>query len=105
MVPAMHRDQAGADQPLSIMVLVQGRVQGVGFRDFTRREAQKLDVGGWVRNEPDGTVRALLQHPRMETLEQLVARLRSGPPASRVTAVETVALKNAKPCDGFEIHR
>jgi acylphosphatase len=42
-------------------VIVHGRVQGVFFRDTTRRMAQSRGVSGWVRNNPDGTVEAAFE--------------------------------------------
>ena len=44
-------------------VLVDGHVQGVGYREFTRRAALKLGVSGWVRNRYDGAVEALIRGP------------------------------------------
>ncbi len=47
-------------QPATL-VRIRGRVQGVGFRYWTRDEAWELGLSGWVRNEPDGSVRLQLQ--------------------------------------------
>ena len=44
-----------------VHVIVRGRVQGVYFRDYTRREAQALGVNGWVRNLPDRSVEAVIE--------------------------------------------
>ena len=66
---------------------VSGRVQGVGFRFFVEREAHMLGIAGWVRNNFDGTVEVLA----MGTPEQLMGlrgRLRAGPRAARVDAVD-----------------
>ncbi|PZN52853.1 MAG: acylphosphatase, partial [Proteobacteria bacterium] len=43
-----------------IMVRISGVVQGVGFREWTRQEALKLGLEGWVRNQPDGSVKAVI---------------------------------------------
>jgi acylphosphatase len=43
-----------------VTVRIAGHVQGVGFRDWTLRQARKLAIEGWVRNEPDGSVRAVI---------------------------------------------
>ncbi|QLH44003.1 MAG: acylphosphatase [Coxiellaceae bacterium] len=56
---------------MSLHCIVQGRVQGVYFRDSTRRKAQTLGVTGWVRNLPDGSVEVL-----MSGEAALVAQLR-----------------------------
>jgi acylphosphatase len=42
------------------LVRISGRVQGVSFRFWTRQEAERLNLNGWVRNEPDGSVQALV---------------------------------------------
>jgi acylphosphatase len=67
--------------------LVRGRVQGVGFRWFVEREAHMLGIAGWVRNNHDGSVEVLAQGTR-EQLSGLHSRLREGPRAARVDAVE-----------------
>jgi len=66
---------------------VGGRVQGVGFRWFVRREAQALGLSGWVHNEPDGTVSLEAEGSRPD-VEDLAQRVRSGPPGSRVDAFD-----------------
>lgn len=66
---------------------VTGRVQGVGFRAFVLRLAAACGVDGWVRNERDGSVSALVAG-EPEALERFRAGLASGPPAARVAAVE-----------------
>jgi acylphosphatase len=67
--------------------LIRGRVQGVGFRWFVEREACLLQVTGWVRNNADSTVEVLAQGTR-DQLAGLHSRLREGPRAARVDAVE-----------------
>jgi len=67
--------------------LVRGRVQGVGFRWFVEREAHILGVAGWVRNNADGAVEVFAQGTA-DQLSGLRSRLREGPRAARVDAVE-----------------
>ncbi|MHB8216416.1 MAG: acylphosphatase [Candidatus Sulfotelmatobacter sp.] len=67
--------------------VVRGRVQGVGFRWFVEREAHILGVAGWVRNNHNGSVEVLAQGSH-DQLSGLRARLREGPRAARVDAVE-----------------
>jgi acylphosphatase len=67
--------------------VVRGRVQGVGFRWFVEREAHILGIAGWVRNNHDGSVEVLAQGTR-DQLSGLHGRLREGPRAARVDAVE-----------------
>ena len=68
---------------------VEGRVQGVGFRWFVRERARRLDLAGWVKNRPDGTVELAAAGAR-NALAQLQEAVRQGPPGSHVT--ELVAL-------------
>jgi len=70
-----------------VHVLVSGRVQGVFFRDHTRRWASALGLTGWVRNQTDGRVEVLAEGDK-KSLEDLIARLRVGPPAALVENVE-----------------
>jgi acylphosphatase len=63
--------------------LIQGRVQGVGFRWFVHREASELDLRGWVRNTEDGEVEVVASGTA-EDLAELRASLRRGPRGSRV---------------------
>ena len=72
----------------TLHVLVTGRVQGVFFRESTRREADALGLSGWVRNLPDGRVEAVFSGPR-ERCERALAFVNVGPPAASVTHVDT----------------
>jgi acylphosphatase len=63
--------------------LIQGRVQGVGFRWFVHREASELDLRGWVRNTEEGDVEVVASGTA-EDLAELRASLRRGPRGSRV---------------------
>ena len=82
-------------------VVVHGQVQGVFFRDSTRREAARLGVTGWVRNCPDGTVQAHLEGPP-EAVAQLVRWCREGPRHADVHDVEVGEVQPAG-CARFEI--
>ena len=68
-------------------VIAHGRVQGVFFRDATRREAEAAGVGGWVRNRPDGTAEAVFEGDP-DAVERLVAFCRSGPGRARVERLD-----------------
>ncbi|RIK44748.1 MAG: acylphosphatase [Chloroflexi bacterium] len=72
-----------------IIATVHGIVQGVSFREYTRREATRLRLTGWVANQPDGTVKVVAEGAEA-ALQQLVQWLRRGPPAARVDQVEVV---------------
>ncbi len=83
-------------------VRIRGRVQGVGFRFWVVDEAERLGLHGWVRNRRDGSVEALFHGPA-DAVEEMVARCRLGPPAARVTAVETEEEVREIPGGGFRI--
>ena len=72
--------------------VVRGEVQGVGFREMTRRRAGKLGAMGWVRNGEDGSVLVHAEGPG-DAVEELVAFLEQGPPSARVAAVEVEPAK------------
>ena len=66
--------------------LVQGRVQGVGFRWFVHREASELELCGWVRNTEDGDVE-IVATGKPADLDELRTSVRKGPRGSRVDRV------------------
>lgn len=76
-----------AGAAIAIRAVVRGEVQGVGFRDATVRRADELGVLGWVRNGEDGTVQVHAEGSEA-AVDELLAFLRSGPPAAHVTDVE-----------------
>ena len=66
--------------------IVEGRVQGVGFRQWTCRKAQALGLTGWVRNLEDGRVELVAEGGQDEVFA-LLESLRQGPPLARVSHV------------------
>jgi len=97
--PACH--DPGVSERVARRVVVHGNVQGVFFRDTTRRRAQSRGVSGWVRNRPDGSVEALFEG-EPDAVESMVAFARDGPRGARV---ERVDVSEAEPegAAGFEI--
>ena len=69
-------------------IFVSGRVQGVFYRDHTRRWASSSGLSGWVRNLADGRVEVLVEGEK-KNIESLIDRLREGPPMSWVEKVAT----------------
>lgn len=67
-------------------LVVEGDVQGVGFRNFTQRRATLLGLGGFVMNLKDGRVRIHAEGPR-DRIEDLVRHIEKGPPLSRIDRV------------------
>lgn len=76
-----------------IRATVHGRVQRVAFREYTRREAARLGVSGWVQNQTDGTVLVLCEG-EVARVDALVAWLSTGPPYAIVTRID---LKEEEP--------
>jgi acylphosphatase len=73
-------------------VKVTGRVQGVSFRWYARQEAERLGVRGWVRNDPDGSVTALVEGEET-AVDTMVAWCRRGPSSA---VVRDVAVADAQ---------
>ncbi|MFN1834543.1 acylphosphatase [Balneola sp. MJW-20] len=71
----------------SIQLIIDGRVQGVGFRNFTRRKARSLGIKGWVRNLNDGRVEVQAQGDE-NAIRQFIDQLHEGPPASYVKKID-----------------
>jgi len=82
--------------------VVHGRVQGVGFRWWTQREAERLDVVGTVRNLPDGSVEVMARGG-VDALERLERSLRRGPPMAQVERLEEVPSRLPAPLVAFSI--
>jgi acylphosphatase len=82
-------------------VIVRGLVQGVFFRDSTRRLAQRYDVTGWVSNRADGAVEAVFEG-EAEAVERLVAFSREGPRGAQVESVE-VTEEQPEGLSGFAV--
>lgn len=78
-------------------VRVTGRVQGVGFRWYAMNRARRLGIGGWVRNNPDGSVSAWLEGAEND-VDAMIAALREGPPGSRV---REVTVETSVPTGGY----
>jgi acylphosphatase len=82
-------------------VRITGRVQGVFFRAWTEQQARALDVAGWVRNCPDGSVEAHLEGEQWP-VQELIELLRLGPPAAQVDKVTDAEAEFTR-ADRFEV--
>ena len=82
-------------------VVVRGRVQGVGFRYSTWRQAERRGVAGWARNRPDGTVEAVFEG-EPDAVERLIELCREGPRGAVVERVE-VADEEPEGLTGFRV--
>lgn len=93
MTPDQTRQRAG--------FRIHGRVQGVGFRWWTRRTADSLGIAGSVRNLPDGSVEIVAAGPP-DALREFEARLQAGPRAASVRRIDRFSPGDT-PRDGFRI--
>ncbi len=99
----MAEARPSGEDPVARLVLVSGRVQGVGFRWHTRRRAEELGVQGWVRNEPDGRV-AVHVEGASDRVDAMLAWLVRGPGTARVESIEV----RSAPLEqrvGFQVER
>lgn len=86
-----------------VHIIVHGRVQGVFFRDSTRRKAGELSLTGMVRNLMDGTVEIVAEGPK-DILEQFVLWSDQGPPSAQVERTEVTWEEPLNEFTSFSIH-
>ncbi|BBU23565.1 acylphosphatase [Mycobacterium xenopi] len=89
-----------AEPEVRLTALIRGRVQGVGFRWWTRSRALELGLTGYVANRLDGRVLVVAQGPR-DTCQQLLDLLRSGDTPGRVDAVDVEWSEQTEDIPGF----
>ena len=87
---------------IRVRLIIEGRVQGVWFRESTRREASRLGVVGCVKNRPDGKVEVLAEGPE-EAVRNLVTWCHHGPPTARVNRVRETEEAWRREFDSFDI--
>ncbi|RDJ05577.1 acylphosphatase [Rhizobium grahamii] len=85
-----------------VKVRISGRVQGVSFRVWTRKRARRLGLKGWVRNEDDGSVMALIAGEE-SAVSSMLKDFWKGPPGASVDAVNVETTWPESLPDGFEI--
>ncbi|AZO48272.1 MAG: acylphosphatase [Mesorhizobium sp.] len=91
-----------ANQQRAVRASVHGRVQGVSYRVWTRSEAVRLGLTGWVRNESDGTVTAMLAGTDA-AVSTMIDRLWQGPRGAVVLTVEIEQMEPHSPPVDFRI--
>lgn len=84
--------------------LISGRVQGVGFRAFARRQAEELKLKGWVRNLADGRVEALVSGSE-SLLKDFEGRLRRGPEHGSVESLQVTIWDDKPLTTDFEVRK
>ena len=94
-----------SEAAIMVRLRIEGRVQGVWFRDWTRREAQSMGLSGWVRNLADGAVEARLEGDK-EAVRAMIGKCHTGPRLARVDRVmvlEERELTGRRPSGSFDI--
>ena len=86
---------------LVVHVIISGFVQGIGFRQLIKSNANKLNIKGWVRNLSDGRVEAILQG-RAEDIDKMILLCRKGPFLAEVKDIKIEEVPDVK-FDSFEI--
>jgi acylphosphatase len=94
----------GSGERRALHLLIEGRVQGVGYRWFARQAGRELGLTGKVRNLPDGRVEVHAAGDP-DQLARLIDRLREGPPAARVTGIAEEELATVPGWESFDIDR
>jgi acylphosphatase len=92
---------AKVDDTRTVTVKIEGRVQGVYYRAWTKQTARGLGLAGWVRNATDGSVEAVFSGPR-PAVEEMLKLCAEGPPDAKVTAV-TITDEGSAPPSGFKV--
>jgi acylphosphatase len=92
----------GAVNHVRLEATVRGRVQGVGYRYFVVRLARRLELAGWVANEPDGSVR-LVAEGEEAGIAQLEEALRDGPSGAIVDGVSSVRMPSTGGFGSFSV--
>jgi acylphosphatase len=77
--------------PVRLEATVRGVVQGVGFRWFVVRQAERCELTGWVANEHDGSVRVVAEGPP-DAISEFRAAIEAGPPGAIVEGVSAVEM-------------
>jgi acylphosphatase len=96
------KDKTTMPENRTIAAIIQGRVQGVGYRVWTRSEADRQGLSGHVRNRPDGSVEALFSGAP-DAVARMLEACRQGPPGARVTDIAVTEDAAAPPEAGFAI--
>jgi acylphosphatase len=89
-------------EKVRLHAMVEGSVQGVGFRAFVQDQATRLGIVGWVRNRWDGSVEVMAEGERLQ-LEKLLTALYQGPRAAYVAGVAPTWLTSTGEFSSFQV--
>ncbi len=96
------KDKGEKEEKIRAHIFVSGKVQGVFFRENTRKKAEKLGVSGWVKNLGDGRVEAVFEGDR-GNVEEMTNWARKGPFWAKVEGIDVVWEDFKAEFKGFEI--
>lgn len=88
---------------MTLHILIEGFVQGVGFRQYIKHKANRLNVKGWVKNLPDGRVEVVLSG-NQENVREMIDYCNKGPFLSDVKNVKTTKIEK-RTFSSFDIIR
>jgi len=88
---------------LKVRLIIEGKVHGVFFRDSARKKAIELGVNGWIKNNSDGSVEAVIEGEE-HRVEEMIAWCHEGPPAANVTKVTKTEEKHVEGFSSFSIY-
>ncbi|MFZ2025623.1 MAG: acylphosphatase [Microgenomates group bacterium] len=84
----------------TIRLIISGSVQGIGFRKWIKRQAQRASVTGWVKNREDGAVESVVQG-EADAIQQLIIHIHQGPPLALVEGVFEEPIEDASRYEDF----
>lgn len=88
----------------SKQLFVSGKVQGVGFRNYTMKAALSLGITGWARNLSNSDVEILAQYNDEKVFEKFLIEIKKGPQRSKVDNIEMIDVDSStSTCDTFTI--
>jgi len=92
------------DKTVKAHVFIEGMVQGIFYRMWTREQAQKLGLAGWVRNLEDGRVEAVFEGPK-DKIEKMVKKCHKGPQLAGIEHIDVNCEEATGEFSTFEITR
>ena len=88
---------------MNVRLIIEGKVHGVFFRDSARRKALELGLNGWIKNNSDGSVEAVIDGEEHKVRE-MIAWCHEGPPAANVTKVTITEEDHMESFSSFSIY-
>jgi len=86
----------------TIHLIISGSVQGIGYRQWIKHQAEKLRIAGWVTNRADGSVEAMVSGDD-QNIDTLIKRARQGPPFTHVADITIVPYTKKETFSSFSV--